>query len=242
MQFLLIIACSHKKDPQSELLPAIERYDGPTFRLLRRFLSQNPSFSLDIYILSAKYGLIHSSELIPFYDEKMTKKRSLELQPEVNEKLKDIVNNSSDKKVYFCLGKVYFAVIDGYSRYMDNDIEIDIATGSIGNKLFKLHTWLYGKPPDLSLASPRKITSDKVIFKGVEIKANLEQVTEIARQALREKKGKPFAYQSWYVLIDDQKVSPKWLVSQLTGFPVGKFHSQAARKLLLQLGFEIFCK
>lgn len=240
MKSLLIIACSRSKNPLPQLLPALERYNGPTFRLLRRFVKENPSFPLDIYILSAKFGLIRSDELIPLYDEEMTKKRSLELQSEVHSKLKDLLNNFSYKQLYFCLGKVYFAVLDGYSSCIGNDIEIDIATGSIGNKLFKLHTWLYDKPPDSSQVHAAKTVSEKVIFKGVEIETNLEKITAIARQALQENKGKPFDYQVWYVLIDDQKVSPKWLVSQLTGFPVGKFHSQAARKLLTQLGFEIY--
>lgn len=242
MNSLLIIACSRCKNSQTELLPALERYNGPTFRLLRRFLKQNPSFSLDIYILSAKFGLIRSDELIPLYDQKMTKKQSHELQSELICKLQEILNTSSYTNLYFCLGKAYFAVLDGYNNFIESDIEINIATGSIGKKLVKLHTWLYGRPPDLSQAYSSKTTSDKVVFKGVEIEANLEKITAIARQALQEKQGKPFAYQSWYVLIDDQKVSPKWLVSQLTEFPVGKFHSQAARKLLTQLGFEVFCE
>lgn len=242
MKSLLIIACSRSKNSQSELLPAIERYNGPTFRLLRRFLGQNASFSLDIYILSAKFGLIHSEQLIPDYNQEMTYKRSLELQPAIQEKLTGILNNSSYKKVYFCLGKVYFSALNGYSSIIGEDVEVNIATGSIGNKLFKLHTWLYDKPPDLSQVCSPKIVSDKVVFKGVEIETDLDNIKAISRQAMGENKGKPFAYQSWYVLIDDQKISPKWLVSQLTGFPVSKFHSQAARKLLLQLGFEIFCE
>jgi hypothetical protein len=172
----------------------------------------------------------------------MTKKQSLKLQSDVNSKLKDILNNSFYEKLYFCLGKEYFAVLDGYNNYIENNIEIDIATGSIGKKLVKLHTWLYGKPPDLFQSVSSKKVSDKVFFKGVEIEANLEKITATARQLLQEKKGSPFAYQTWYVLIDDQKVSPKWLVSQLTGFPVGKFHSQAARKLLTQLGFAMYCE
>jgi len=65
------------------------------------------------------------------------------------------------------------------------------------------------------------------------------QVFDVARQALAEGKGNPGCYQSWYVLIEEQRVSPKWLVSLLTGLPVSDFHSSAARRMLIQLGIEV---
>ena len=36
MTRLLIVACSRAKRPDAGSLPAIDRYDGPAFRLLRR--------------------------------------------------------------------------------------------------------------------------------------------------------------------------------------------------------------
>jgi hypothetical protein len=40
---MLILACSRRKRPDEGLLPAIERYDGPAFRVLRRFLREMPA-------------------------------------------------------------------------------------------------------------------------------------------------------------------------------------------------------
>jgi hypothetical protein len=42
-----------------------------------------------------------------------------------------------------------------------------------------------------------------------------------------------------YVLLDGQRVAPKWLVSQLTNYPVGSFTTDKARRLLGQLGIEV---
>ena len=39
---LLIISCSRRKNPASKKLPAIERYDGPIFQVLRKFLREFP--------------------------------------------------------------------------------------------------------------------------------------------------------------------------------------------------------
>ncbi len=55
---LLILSCSRRKRLDKDLLPAVERYDGPAFRVLRRFLREMPFEAPDVPILSAEYGLI----------------------------------------------------------------------------------------------------------------------------------------------------------------------------------------
>ncbi len=237
---LLIISCTRRKSLDVELIPAIARYDGPTFRVLRRFLQQQSSNCLDIYILSAKFGLISHQELIPYYDQKMTKKRAEELHPKVILQIEKIINHNSYQRLLICASKNYLSVLEGYDKFLKPDLSLEIATGAIGKKLVCLYTWLYGHLPELKNTSKNLSFSGKVYFKGMELQMTTEEVIDVARQALLEKKGNPTSYQSWYVLIDEKKVSPKWLVSQLTGLPVSKFHSVEARRLLQQLGFEIF--
>ncbi|BBD55403.1 DUF6884 domain-containing protein [Planktothrix agardhii] len=67
---LLIINCSKSKYSQLEFLPAIERYNGVAFRVVRKFLQEQTTDYLDIFILSAKFGLIPAYQLIPNYDQK----------------------------------------------------------------------------------------------------------------------------------------------------------------------------
>ena len=55
---MLILACSRRKRLDEGLLPAIDRYDGSAFRVLRRFLRERPAGAPDVLILSAKHGLI----------------------------------------------------------------------------------------------------------------------------------------------------------------------------------------
>ncbi len=89
-RYLLIMACSQQKRSESHLLPALERYDGPPFRVLRRFLREHHSAPLDIHILSAKFGLIPGSQLIPNYDHRITPLRAQELRPYLITELKNI--------------------------------------------------------------------------------------------------------------------------------------------------------
>ena len=60
---LLILGCSQKKRPDSGLLPALDRYDGPMFRVLRKCLRECPGGAqgLETYILSAEFGLMQAS-------------------------------------------------------------------------------------------------------------------------------------------------------------------------------------
>ena len=47
---LLIISCTRRKSSDVGLIPAIARYDGPKFRVLRRFFQQQPLNYLDIIV------------------------------------------------------------------------------------------------------------------------------------------------------------------------------------------------
>ncbi|MEG4345742.1 hypothetical protein QUB70_21045 [Microcoleus sp. A003_D6] len=239
MRHLLILACSQRKRSDADSLPAIERYDGPTFRLLRRFLRKQPSAPLEIYILSAKFGLIPSDYPIPDYDQKMTRARSRQLQPEVMAKLKHILNAKPYQQLCICLGRDYFLALDKYDMLIKSGLAVRIATGSLGKKLATLHDWLYGKPPELASGQAIDLQG-KACLKGIEVVMTPAQVLDVARQALVEGKGNPASYQSWYVLVGDRRVSPKWVVSLLTGLPVSAFHSSVARRLLQQLGVEIY--
>jgi hypothetical protein len=85
MTALLIIACSATKRHDAGGLPAIDRYDGPAFRVLRKALRERAGLSdaLGIRILSAEFGLIGPWIHIPNYDRRMTAERAQELRPEV---------------------------------------------------------------------------------------------------------------------------------------------------------------
>lgn len=66
-------------------MPALLRYDGPSARVVRRFLLLHPADAsqLTIAILSAEYGLILAHDPIPAYNRLMTPARARELVPAV---------------------------------------------------------------------------------------------------------------------------------------------------------------
>jgi hypothetical protein len=238
---LLIMSCSQRKRPDDGLLPAIKRYDGPPFRVLRRFLKGQPTELLDVHILSAKFGLVAADQPIPNYDQRMTPARAKELNPEVITRLRYLLNSQPYQSVCFCMGQDYLRALDGYDTLISSKTTVKIATGSSGRKLSELHGWLYGEKLIKLATSPRNISKGKAYLKGVELVMTATEILDVARNALTEEQKGQNVYYSWYVSVDGKKVAPKWLVSRLTGLPLKSFTTSDARRVLEALGIEVSC-
>jgi hypothetical protein len=212
--------------------------------VLRRFIKQQPleSKGISVYILSAEFGLIRHDQLIPYYDHRMTRTRAQTLQPGVIAELRRILSTNYYRELFISVGRDYLSALDGYDTLIPAHLIVKQSTGGLGKKLSELHDWLYGKPPEVCNTLPMVAPQGKARLKGVEVALTPQQVLDVARQALIEGKGKPTAYQSWYVPIDDKRLAPKWLVSQLTGLPVSSFHSGEARRVLQQLGLQVYAE
>jgi cytoplasmic iron level regulating protein YaaA (DUF328/UPF0246 family) len=83
---LLLLACTPTKLSHPRLLPAIQRYDGPSFRTLRKWQATYPADArqIDILILSARLGLVTAATLIEDYNQRMTPAQASSLQPSVS--------------------------------------------------------------------------------------------------------------------------------------------------------------
>ena len=232
---LLILSCSRKKKASSRLLPALERYDGPAFQVLRKFIVECPAEAgkLDIRILSAKFGLIPADQPIPWYDEPMTAHQAAILNPMVSAELKRLLARRKYRKLLLNVGQAYQAALAGHESLVSDSVEVTQASGSSGRRQTILRDWLRGRPPN-QLFSP----AGSACLRGTKITLTPDEVIDIACRALAEGKGTPYSYQSWYVPVNGLRVAPKWLVSQLTGLPVGAFHSEEARRVLFQLGVK----
>lgn len=235
---LLILSCSRKKRTGSRLLPALERYDGPAFQVLRKFIVEcsAEACKLDIRILSAKFGLIPADRPLPFYDELITAHRAMALNPTVSAEMERLLAQRIYRKLLINVGQNYYPALAGFESHVPDGLEVAQASGSSGRRQTMLRDWLRGEPPPNQTFSP----TGGACLRGIEITLTPDEVIDIARRALAEGKGTPYNYQSWYVPINGHRVAPKWLVSQLTGLPAGAFHSDEARRVLLRLDVEVY--
>ena len=131
---LLIMSCSQCKRTEPSLLPAIERYNGPAFRVLRRFLKEQPSKPLDIRFVSAEFGLISADHPIPNYDQRMTPLRAQELHPHLVAELRHILSSWPYQELCICMGKDYYRALHGYDAFIPTNMVITIVTGSPGKR------------------------------------------------------------------------------------------------------------
>ena len=238
---LLVLSCSQKKRPDPGLLPAIERYDGPMFRVIRKFLRECPSETqnLDIFILSAEFGLIPATKRIGDYYHRMTPHRAVELQPQVLAELKRVLEDHQYKELFISVGQDYLGALAGYGVLVSGDLKVTVSNGGRGRKQAELYTWLRGGLPNLLHRTVATSQRGSIRIRGIEITLTPDEVLGAARRALAEDRGDPTRYWAWYVQVDDQQVAIKWLVSQLTGLPVSDFTTGEARRVLGQLGIKV---
>jgi hypothetical protein len=142
---LLIVSCSQRKRADAGLLPAIERYDGGNYRLLRKAKREGywPE-RLDVLILSAKYGLIEASTPIANYDQRMNHERAIELHTQTLQTLQTYARQNTYHEVYVDLGQDYTFAVEGIEELFNNSL-VRNAKGRIGKRLAQLRTWIMEK-------------------------------------------------------------------------------------------------
>jgi hypothetical protein len=240
MNRLLLLSCSRSKRADSDLLPAFERYNGPAFRLLRRYMKSSTNAPI-VKILSAEFGVIPHDCYIPNYNRSMTVQRARELQPkvleEINKTLK-AVNSKKSQEVFICLGKNYMKTLEGSSIF-SSQAKVKVALGTPGKRLFDLYNWLYGEAPKQRQYSCSEKAKVCVRIRGMDIKATPEEVLNTARRAVESGFKEKDCSHSWFVVVDEKRVSPKWLVSLISGLPVSSFHTDEARRVLTQIGVQV---
>ena len=143
---LLILSCSQLKRASHEPLPAIDRYNGPLFFVLRRFLRECPRQArlLDVYILSAAYGLIPGNFPTVLYDRKMNISRTIELQSQITTVFSGI-RLDNYVSIYFVLGKTYLKAFEDLQDRVPAAAGSIAAYGPMGKKQTQLKKWLWGE-------------------------------------------------------------------------------------------------
>ena len=135
---VLILGCSATKRTGPPMA-AIERYDGPFFRVLRKYRDEGGELPMTL-ILSAQAGLITSSTILHEYDQKMDEKRAKEIiyDPFLRNRFRTYMEGAG-YNVFCVMGESYRRII---LRWMEEHEEIYFAEGGIGEMQSQLHDWL----------------------------------------------------------------------------------------------------
>jgi len=138
-KYLLINSCSKKKRILYGV-KAIDLYDGPAFKIIRRYKPKN----VDLFILSAKYGLIGGDDIIDYYDEKMTSSKAETMSEVIRDVFQTLIEKSRYDEIFINLGKNYIATLKNIDDLLVN-LNVVYAQGPIGMRLHQLKQWLLSK-------------------------------------------------------------------------------------------------
>ena len=154
---LLILGCSSKKREDYRRAPALEVYDGPNFKTLRKYFRENgwPP-GLIIKIISAKYKIIDATTLIEPYDERLDKETAKKMRQRVRYHLKKI---ECPESVFVNMGKDYLPAVSCLKTLFDPD-RIEYAKGGYVQKRQELKQWLE-RLPNKTAAVNSKEQSDE---------------------------------------------------------------------------------
>ena len=146
---LLVLTTSIRLNEETkEPIPAIERYNGVYFRVLRKYLREGRLRNTDILIVSERYGLIWSDDKIPFYEIQgrmgflnLDEKAIERLRQENLQKLEKILDRYSE--IYVNVGKEYMRLIKGFEKLASG--RIIYASGSFGAKAAHMKEWILSR-------------------------------------------------------------------------------------------------
>jgi len=136
------MSCSECKVPAKGLMRAIDRYDGPAFRVLRKYLRAEPEDAPTVVILSARYGLISADRRIRSYDCRLSGYSAGEIRPQVLKTARTVIESKQWRVVGICAGRVYRAALDGFEDLIPRGVQIDFINGGLGLRLTSLRKWL----------------------------------------------------------------------------------------------------
>lgn len=231
---LLLLACSARKRLDAMPLPALERYDGPAFRVVRRYLAHSGDAALCVRILSARFGLVAAETPLPPYDERLTPARGEALRSAVHGALAIILASQKWQSCFIYGGHAYYALMASCFTTDAAAIPHERAEGPPGVRLANLRAWLDGRKAESAAVQSRAVPR----LRGVPVDLTPAQAAD---RLLEVSGGSAVAASAavWMVQIDDRALPVKRAAALLTGLPTGAFGASEAVRLLRQLGLEV---
>src|SRR5262249_24989553 len=138
------------------------------------------------------------------------------------------------RELFLCLSKNYLAALEGIEALCPPGVLLKRSDVTRGRMLASLYAWLNPELVEIQNKPDRARRID-ANFCGIKIEYSNEEIKEITSKWIswdKDEAGSSF----WHVVVHGRRVGVKRLASLLTGVPVSKFHTDAAKRLLVRLG------
>ena len=151
---VLVMACSHRKHATAGAVPAWDLYDGSAYRMLKKLERDGrwPA-DLDVWILSAAYGLIHRTHLVEWYEQRLTMAAAAAMRDQVGRQLRELLaGKGAPVDVCVSCGKDYRDALklDGL-RSHPAVARVFLTGGGMGDQISQLRGWIVGAPLPLGV-------------------------------------------------------------------------------------------
>jgi hypothetical protein len=150
---LLLIACSRRKAAGLRRGRAWDIYDGALYRVLKKLFRENPAAaeSVEVLIVSAKYGVVRADQRITTYDERLTPTVARRRGGFWADRLRRAVAGRRFPAVHVNLGRDYLAVLPDLAALFPSTA-IQRATGGIGQRCAATRRWILDQSADIRTA------------------------------------------------------------------------------------------
>ena len=146
---LLIMPPSYRRNTSEKELPALQRYDGVLYRVLRKALREKTLEDLDILILTEDLRLVKAEEKIPFkppIGQKWSGWGPAEIPDKVKEDnlefLKKLSSTRKYDEIFIALGMKFRKAIEGIENIFPKTKIIYIQGRGLGEYAKMLKEWL----------------------------------------------------------------------------------------------------
>lgn len=141
MRKLLLLNCTKAKKQCIRPVPALELYNGRAFRAIRGMRDGSLwPYSVDVKILSSKYGLINQNTQIELYDQELTPERAGEICAEACKALDLSMEGAQYQEVFVNMTPEYYRVLDE-SQELDK-VRLSVAPGNSEERMARMVRWL----------------------------------------------------------------------------------------------------
>ena len=146
---LIILSASESRSTNPQPLPAIERYQGVFFRVVRKYVREGKLKNAGIIVVSERYGVLQADEEVPYHTPFQGKlSLSKEMLEEINQKnlakLKSIFNKTRYSEIIVVCGQEFRELIKGFEELTDARIVLCKGRG-LGPKAQNLKQWILKK-------------------------------------------------------------------------------------------------
>ena len=146
MPKLLILGPSYRRNPSPEPLPAIERYDGLFYRIVRKYIDKIKEKDIDVIIVTEDLDIVTPEMKLPYkppVGERWKTLPPIEKDPEKVKLLRNqilkLVKERRYEEIFVALNRYYQVLLPDLAAYTGKMI---VSFKGIGPKAQALKQWL----------------------------------------------------------------------------------------------------